>query len=379
MGNYSLGSNTYIKARIGWQGLTTAEYLDHGDYYLVTGTDIKNGLLDFSSCVYVSKERFEQDPHIQLKSGDVLITKDGTIGKVAYVESLPLPATLNSGVFVVRCNNSELTQKYFYYVLKSKLFKDFIDQTSAGSTIVHLYQKDIVKFSFMIPDSITEQDYIVNIMESIDNLIESLEKMKIKVESELQGVMSYHFGSDILQSVHLNEILTIKKGTQFNGDKLSSLGVYKMFNGGVSYSGLLDKFNCEPNQIIISEGGNSCGFVNYVKEKFWAGGHCYVVTPNKGINKMYLFYALKHFQKKIMGLRVGSGLPNIQKKSLYQFEIKISNDPEAQNKFACIFESFSNRISMIEAETKKYKDIRVGLLNGLFTRKIKIPSDYKEV
>ena len=105
MGNYCLGSNTYIKARIGWQGLTTAEYLDHGDYYLVTGTDIKNGLLDFSSCVYVSKERFEQDQHIQLKPGDVLITKDGTIGKVAYVESLPLPATLNSGVFVVRCNN----------------------------------------------------------------------------------------------------------------------------------------------------------------------------------------------------------------------------------------------------------------------------------
>ena len=164
MANYSLGKDTYIKARIGWQGLTTNEYLDHGDYYLVTGTDIKNGLLDFSSCVFVSKKRFDQDSHIQLKVGDVLISKDGTIGKVAYVNSLPLPATLNSGVFVIRCDSSQLSQKYFYYVIKSKLFKDFIEQTSAGSTIVHLYQKDIVKFNFPIPDTLVEQHHIVNIM-----------------------------------------------------------------------------------------------------------------------------------------------------------------------------------------------------------------------
>ena len=169
MANYSLGKDTYIKARIGWQGLTTSEYLDYGDYYLVTGTDIKNGLLDFSSCVFVSKKRFDQDSHIQLKVDDVLISKDGTIGKVAYVNSLPLPATLNSGVFVIRCDNSKLSQKYFYYVIKSKLFKDFIEQTSAGSTIVHLYQKDIVKFNFPIPDTLTEQHHIVNIHRRFSN------------------------------------------------------------------------------------------------------------------------------------------------------------------------------------------------------------------
>src|SRR5215467_5424453 len=36
-----LGNTAVLKARIGWQGLTTAEYLDSGDFYLVTGTDFK--------------------------------------------------------------------------------------------------------------------------------------------------------------------------------------------------------------------------------------------------------------------------------------------------------------------------------------------------
>ena len=379
MANYSLGKDTYIKARIGWQGLTTSEYLDYGDYYLVTGTDIKNGLLDFSSCVFVSKKRFDQDSHIQLKVDDVLISKDGTIGKVAYVNSLPLPATLNSGVFVIRCDNSKLSQKYFYYVIKSKLFKDFIEQTSAGSTIVHLYQKDIVKFNFPIPDTLTEQHHIVNIMESIDNLIDSLEELKTKAELQLQAVMTTHFNSLDVENARLNTLLAIKKGTQFNGDKLSTNGIYKMFNGGASYSGMLNQFNCDKDTIIISEGGNSCGFVNYVKERFWAGGHCYVVTPNKNIDKKYLFYALKQFQKKIMNLRVGSGLPNIQKKTLYQLEIKLSANAKVQANYGAIFQSFSDKVLELENKIEKYKQIREGLLDGLFTGKIDVPADYKEV
>ena len=41
----NLGSSSTLKARIGWQGLTTAEYLNSGDYFLVTGTDFKTDLL----------------------------------------------------------------------------------------------------------------------------------------------------------------------------------------------------------------------------------------------------------------------------------------------------------------------------------------------
>ena len=97
-----LEDNSLLKGRIGWQGLTTTEYRQQGRFYLVTGTDFKNGQIDWINCVYVDEKRFIQDTNIQLKKGDVLITKDGTIGKTAFIDKIHLPATLNSGVFVVR-------------------------------------------------------------------------------------------------------------------------------------------------------------------------------------------------------------------------------------------------------------------------------------
>ena len=377
--NYSLSKNTYIKARIGWQGLTTAEYHETGNYYLVTGTDIKNGYVNFNDCVFVSKDRYLQDHHIQLKLNDVLISKDGTIGKVAYVNNLPLPATLNSGVFLLRCDNEILTQKYFYYILQSKIFKSFINQTSAGSTITHLYQKDIVKFSFNIPKLKKSQHHIVNIMESVDSAISSLKKYRTKVNNMFNGALSKHFDSKNIDECLIEDILMLKKGKQFNGDKLTSDGIYKMYNGGISYSGLLNNYNVSKNTIIISEGGNSCGFVNYITEDFWAGGHCYYAITNKKYNKKYLYYALKHSQEKMMKLRVGSGLPNIQKKSLYKFEIKMSKDNDIQNEYQLIFDSFEEKIKSLDSKITKYENIREGLLNGLFTGKIDVPENYEEV
>ena len=90
-----------LNARIGWQRLTKAEYMSKGDYLLITGTDFtETHEIDYSTCVYVTEERYKQDSKIQLKNGDILITKDGTLGKVAQVKGLEMPATLNGGVFV---------------------------------------------------------------------------------------------------------------------------------------------------------------------------------------------------------------------------------------------------------------------------------------
>ncbi len=74
-----------------------------------------------------------------------MITKDGTIGKVAYVESMPGPATLNSGVFVVRPKSGAYASGFLFYMLRSRFFDDFVVGL-ALSTINHLsYQRDLVK------------------------------------------------------------------------------------------------------------------------------------------------------------------------------------------------------------------------------------------
>ena len=184
-----LGETATLKARIGWQGLTTAEYLDTGDYYLVTGTEFKNGYIDWNSCHYVDASRYKQDKYIQLKERDVLVTKDGTIGKVALVTDLPRPATLNSGVFVIRPVENAFHPEFFYYLLCSNVFTEFLTQLSAGSTINHLYQKDFVSFVYRTPATIKEQTAIAAILSDMDAELAALEAKLAKARSLKQGMM----------------------------------------------------------------------------------------------------------------------------------------------------------------------------------------------
>lgn len=121
--------HTYVKGRIGWQGLRNSDFLYEGSFYCVTGTDLKNGVVDWSNCYYVPENRYEQDKYIKLKVNDLLITKDGTIGKVALVHKLPKKSTLNSGVFVTRPFQGIYTNEYMYWVLCSSMFRNYIDLT----------------------------------------------------------------------------------------------------------------------------------------------------------------------------------------------------------------------------------------------------------
>ncbi len=178
-----------LKARIGWQGLTTKEYKKTGDYYLVTGTDFKGGYIDWQNCFYVDEGRFKQDKYIQIKEHDVLVTKDGTIGKVAIVKSLPKPGTLNSGVFVIRPTNRSFHPEFFYYILLSKVFLAFLSQLSAGSTINHLYQKDFVSFEFSAPKELGEQERVATILSEMDAEINGLEDKLKKYKMIKQGMM----------------------------------------------------------------------------------------------------------------------------------------------------------------------------------------------
>jgi len=184
----SMRKHASIKARIGWQALTTEEYLDSGTYYLVTGTDFIGGRVNWSTCHFVDEWRYKQDRNIQLKNGDVLLTKDGTIGKVGFVENLHIPATLNSGVFVIRPLDKAFVELFVFYILASKVFDEFLSKITAGSTITHLYQKDFVSFEFLAPE-LNEQTAIATILSDMDAEIAALEEKLTKTRSIKQGMM----------------------------------------------------------------------------------------------------------------------------------------------------------------------------------------------
>lgn len=149
----NIGETIYIKGRIGWKGLKKKEYLNKSDYRIINGQNIINNRIDWGNCGYITKQRYEESPEIMLQPNDILITKDGTIGKVAMVKELSLPTTVASGIFVLRnCISNVWDTNYLYYFFQSFSFKKFIHSRVEGSVIPHLYQKDFMQLNINCPD-----------------------------------------------------------------------------------------------------------------------------------------------------------------------------------------------------------------------------------
>lgn len=165
-----------LKARVGFHGLSSEDFVEEGPY-CITGTDFKEGHISFENCYHVSEYWYHLDENIKLKNGDVLITKDGTIGKVAVLTNLEEKATLNSGVFVLR---PTINGGFLYWQLNSVIFKRPIDIISRGSTINHLYERDFKNFHFLIPP-VPEQTAIARFLDEktskIDQAITQKEQL----------------------------------------------------------------------------------------------------------------------------------------------------------------------------------------------------------
>lgn len=194
MSKISLGKDLYVKGRIGWRGLSKSEYLDSGDYRIINATALMDGHINWDNCGYISQERYEESVEIQLKEGDILISKDGTIGKIGYVKGITQKTTVASGIFVVRNTMSDkLDFDYLYHILKSDIFKDFIHRNKAqGSTINHLYQRDLDNFEIELPD-ISVQKKIADILNTIDSKIDNNMSVADNVDSYIEEIFRYWF------------------------------------------------------------------------------------------------------------------------------------------------------------------------------------------
>ena len=183
-----------IKGRIGWNGLKSDEFKDHSYAYLVTGQDFDSSDIDWKKCYQIDKDRYDEDPFIQLSNGDILITKDGTIGKIAKVNNMDKPACLNSGIFVMKQRRKTFIQNYLYWYLISPLLLNYNSYVNTGgTTIMHLYQNVFERFPLLIPPHDIQQriaNYLDEKCKEIDSLISLQEQMIAQLTDYKQAIIT---------------------------------------------------------------------------------------------------------------------------------------------------------------------------------------------
>jgi type I restriction enzyme S subunit len=386
----NLGKSSTLKARIGWQGLTTAEYLKTGECYLITGTDFKNGFIDWDNCVYVEKERYIQDKNIQVKIDDILVTKDGTIGKVAFIDKIIKQTTLNSGVFVIRPINKKYNSRYLYYVLMSEYFIDFLNRLTAGSTISHLYQKDFVHFVMPLP-SLKEQDQIATALSNADTWITNLENLLTKKRQIKQGALQELLKPKLDWEVKkLGEVASFLKGKGLPKSHINESGKYKCIHYGELFtkykeliSNIISHTNEKENTISSISNDvlmptsdvtpNGLATASCIKENgVILGGDVLIIRPNKNIlDGIYLSYFVTKNKERVMMMVTGSTVYHLYGSDMNNFIVEFPKIEE-QNQIANILTDMDVEIEQLEIKIDKAKKVKQGMMQELLTGKIRL-------
>ena len=385
-----------LKGRIGWQGLTSEEYQDDGAY-LITGVDFLNGGIDWENCVHIPMSRWEEAREIQIQNGDLLITKDGTIGKVAIVSDMPGETSLNSGVLRIMPIEG-YSRRFLFWVLQSDEFWNWFNYKNAGnSTIQHLYQGDFAEFLYAFPDY-EEQEAIADHLDihcaELESIIADLEKQietlkaykkSLIIESVTKGVspsQNYkHSGIDWIGEIPEHwQIKRLKYLCKFKtgGTPPDKFGINDEENGfpwitapDMSDSLLINNYS----QYISKEAIRSCGYKLFPPESIllvciasvgkmgYATIPCYAnqqitaIMPYEFVCPKYLLYMINSLDHKILADAASNVVPIVNTGYLSNIVCLLPPKKEQEDIAKFLDDKLTTIDEIIDKKEKEYSTV----------------------
>lgn len=390
--------------------MRTSEFLDSGDYLLITGVDFKSGGVDLEHCKFVDERRYEQDKKIQLSEGSILLTKDGTLGKVAFIKSLPKPATLNAGVFNIRVINPEkLSPKFLYIYLSGPFLMDYVAKTSTGGTIQHLNQS--VLRDFLVPyPKFEEQEKISSILDGVNQIITLHQRKEEELQKLKKGLLQKMFPKDgesvpeirfpnftdswehrkfgelftFLQNNTLSRADLYPKGIAYNvhyGDVLIKYGEVidldvdqaEMIADDVIVKKYL-KSKLQNGDLIFADTaedetvGKTSEIQNIGNRTVISGLHTIPLRPKTEFAFGFLgfLFSSVNFRNELKPLIQGIKVSSISKNALKTLTVKISADVKEQAEISNLLLHLSHAITLHHRKTEELKKLKKALLQQMF-------------
>lgn len=169
------------------------EFADSG-IPLITGADINNNVLNLRECKFVKPEKAEKLRIGLARTGDILLSHKGTMGKTAIVPALATPyIVLNPQLTLYRVSeNGALDRRYLKYFFGSAHFQTFLNRISAISTISTLSLTAQKSIEIVFPSK-PEQQAIAQILASFDDKIELNRRMNATLEAMAQALFKSWF------------------------------------------------------------------------------------------------------------------------------------------------------------------------------------------
>ncbi len=175
-----------ISAMIGWKGLTTEHYVEDGPW-LLRGVEIRDGYIDFESLVSVQRDKYDEQPQIHLKHGDVVMTKDGTIGKAIVIPEIHNEMAAGSTVARLRPRKKPSINPYYLeFVINHPVLQIQIQSFATGLAQPHITQEWIAKLR--IP-RISRERKIADLIASHHSLMTKAQYLVADAKSDVEALI----------------------------------------------------------------------------------------------------------------------------------------------------------------------------------------------
>jgi len=380
----------YIKARIGWRGLSKSEYTEHGPY-LVAGKHVKSGKVLWETADHITKDRYDESIEIALIKGDVIFSKDGTLGNPAFVDYLPGKATINGTMMLVRSKNTNiLLPKFLYFNINSRQFDKLIYEKVSGSSVPHLFQRDMKKYKITLPP-LEEQKKIANILSTWDRAIEQqkalIDYLKLRKHSIVNllikgnvnlsndnGIWTKKTIGEIIDEVNEKSIsqnqypliTSSRKGIFLQEDYFkksvaskNNIGYKIISRDEITYRAMSDDGNFKFNRLDIVDKG--------------IVSPAYSVFKPKGVNGTYLLELInsEKFSEQIRRVIQGGTRLSLKLNTLKKFTVSLPSK-EIQDRIAEIIHKFDQEILLNDQKLERYMKQKQGLMQQLLTGKIRV-------
>jgi type I restriction enzyme, S subunit len=156
--------------------------------FLVTAANVVAGAIDYGSCRHTTQDAF--DRLLTNKSrpvkNDILLTKDGTLGRLALVDDVVV--CINQSVAVLRVNE-EVEASFLKAILEAPLYQDLLIADAGGSTIKHLYISRIGEMPVVVPSQLEERQVILGLIRVQTKLLQTYSQELHKLHRLKTGLM----------------------------------------------------------------------------------------------------------------------------------------------------------------------------------------------
>ncbi len=369
-----------MHGRIGWQGLKQHEFTFRSDDpFLITGMNFKDGKIRWDEVYHIPSERYNEAKQIQLKIDDILMTKDGTIGKLLYVDNIPYPykASLNSHLLVFRPKNNRYYPKFLFYQLHYKPFLKHIDLTKSGTTFFGITQESVGKYEVFLPKE-KEQKAIAKALSDTDELIDSLQNLIDKKENIKLGTMQQLLTgkkrlkgfTEEWEEKNLGDFLEYEQPTKYlvlntkysDSSEVPVLTAGKTFILGYTNEefGIFDNLPV----IIFDDFTTSSKFVNF-PFKVKSSAMKMLIPKNSDVNLKFIYEVMQQIKYQVADHKrhwIGE-FSNI--------EILVPKIDE-QKAIATILSDMDKEIESLKEKLKKTKAIKEAMMDELLTGKTRL-------